>query len=330
VRCRRRATSDFRFDEEVPVQKTPRIRRAALGAVLLACSGLALALAVPRPAAACSICRCGDPTFNALGTDVYGEKPFRAALDSERFDKDQGGEEGTESVVENRLTATLSYTFGDRFVAVARIPYSSRRQTSDEGALSTHDMADPEVYGVLRLWSSEFAPGLGRRAWLSLSGGVKTDWGKNDLTRDGVRLDEHLQAGTGAVDVFGGLSGVYLFDSISSLFGSVAYRHTGTNDFGYRYGSSTLANVGYERKLSRLFDAVIELNYRDAGRDRVDAEEGFDPNTGGRVLYVTPKLSVDLGRGLVGRVAVQIPTVKKLNGVQTERAVANAGITVLF
>jgi hypothetical protein len=310
------------------LRTTFRLRRAAVPAVLLTLFGLALA--VPRPAAACSICRCGDPTFNALGTDVYGADPWHIALDAERFDKDQGGEEGTESVVENRLTATLSYTFAERFVAVARIPYSSRRQTSDAGVESTHDLADPELYGVLRLWSSSFAPGLGRRTWLSLTGGVKTDWGKNDLTGGGVRLDEHLQAGTGAVDVFGGLSGVHLFDARSSIFASVSYRRTGTNRFGYRYGNSTLANVGYERKLSQRLDGVLELNYRDAGRDRIDAEAGLDPNTGGQILYVTPKVSVDFGSGLVGRAAVQIPAIKSLHGIQTERAVANVGLTYLF
>jgi hypothetical protein len=308
-----------------------------------------LAFAAASPAFACSMCRCGDPTFNALGTDVYVEGKLRVALDWERFDKDQASTEGDgrESMVEDRFTTALSYTFGDRVTAVARIPYSSREQTSPAGeaesaALTRHaeaesgtlrsrssDLADPELYALVRLWSSSFAGGLGRRAWISALGGVKTDWGHNDLRRGGERLDEHLQPGTGSRDVFAGLSGFYLLSHTASLFGSVQYRRTGTNDFGYRYGNTRMASLGFERKITETFDGVLALDFRDAGRD-LAGEEGSDPNTGGRVLYVSPRLSRDFGKGLVGRLAVQVPVVKDLNGEQQEKTVVNAGLTWLF
>jgi len=315
-----------------------------------ALSGLALvallSLLTAPPAAGCSICRCGDPTFNALGTDVYKEGAFRVFLDWERFDKEQGtaaaeeeevlkheGHEhgaGSESVVENRFTTSFSYSFGERAIAVARIPWSSR-QLSEEGATDrSRDLSDPEIYALVRLWSSNFAAGLGRRAWLSALGGVKTSWGKNDLAADGERRDEHLQPGTGSTDWFGGLSGVYLLDTRSSLFASAQARRPGENDFGYEYGNIALANLGYERKLGKRLDGAVELNYRDAGRDRIDAEGTMDPNTGGAILYVTPRVIVDLGKGLVGRLAVQLPAYRDLNGEQTEKAVANVGLTYLF
>jgi hypothetical protein len=318
---------------------------------------LALLLA-PQAARGCSICRCGDPTFNALGTNVYTDGAFHVSLDWERFDKEQGnlpGEGGAlvarqtgragadlgrEAVVENRFTTALSYTFGERAVAVVRVPWSSR-QTSQVGgplaradafggASSSRDLADPELYALVRLWSSDFSGGLGRRTWLSALGGVKTAWGKNDLAAGGARLDEHLQPGTGSTDWFGGLSGLYLLDHRSSLFGSFQVRRTGTNDLAYRYGSSTQANFGYERKLGRIWDAAVELNFRNAGRDQVDAGGFLDPNTGGRLLYVTPHVIVDLGKGMVGRVAVQVPVYRDLNGDQREKAVANVGLTYLF
>lgn len=321
----------------------PKSAWMALGFVL------SLAAAV-GPAHACSICRCGDSTFNALGTDVYKEGAFRVSLDWERFDKEQGllpGEEaeadlpakheghdapGREAVVENRFTTALSYTFGERVVAVARIPWSSRRTNVVGSGLSeqSKDLSDPELYALVRLWSSDFAAGLGRRSWISAFGGIKTAWGKNDLVADGERLDEHLQPGTGSTDTFGGLSGLYLLDARSTLFGSVQYRRTGTNDFDYRYGDSKLVNLGYERKLSRIWDAAVELNFRDAGEDRIDAAGTLDPNTGGRLLYLTPRVMLDLGRGLVGRLAVQVPVYKDLNGDQRERLVANVGLTYLF
>ncbi|MFY9823476.1 MAG: hypothetical protein WAM82_18995 [Thermoanaerobaculia bacterium] len=312
-------------------------------------AGLILMSAMPGNA--CSMCRCGDPTFNALGTDVYNAGAFRIAMDWERFSKQAGvlpeeeapdsfksfarksataADLGRESEVENRFTTALSYTFSDRLVAVARVPFTSRDTTAPEGQMSQNGLSDPELYTLVRVWSSEFAPGLGRRAWLSVLGGVKTAWGQNDAAHQGERLDEHLQPGTGSTDWFGGFSGVYLFDSRSSFFGSVQYRRTGTNDFGYKYGNIGMANAGYEHKLGKRFDAALELNFRNAGRDVMDSGGELDPNTGGYLLYVSPRLIVDLSKGLVGRLAVQVPAVTGLHGVQRERAVANFGLTYLF
>ena len=315
---------------------------ALTGAVAVA--GLILMSAISaRPASACSMCRCGDPTFNALGTDVYNEGAFRVALDWERFAKEQGilpeegaavlksaADLGRESVVENRFTTALSYTFHDRVVAVARVPFTSRDMTAPEGRSSQDGLSDPELYALARIWSSEFAPGMGRRAWISVLGGVKTAWGQNDVARQGERHDEHLQPGTGSTDWFGGLSGVYLFNSRSSFFGSTQYRRTGTNSSGYKYGNIVMANAGYEHKLGERFDGAVELNFRDAGRDVLDGSGALDPNTGGALLYLSPKLIVDLSKGLVGRLAVQIPVADGLNGEQKEKVVANFGLTYLF
>lgn len=330
--------------------------------IVLGCAALVLAafLLAPSPALACSICRCGDPTFNALGTQVYageGEWKFRVALDWERFEKEQGAfDPGTagiaaspaassalsrlahadtapaqrESQVENRFTTTLSYVFADRLNLVGRIPWTSRRLTAEDGIQSSRNLADPEIYGLVRLWSSDFAPGLGRRAWISVIGGVKTDWGKNDLRGGDTRLDEHLQAGTGSTDTFAGLSGFYLLDSRSSIFGSTQLRRTGSNEFGYRYGNTSLANIGYEHRIGEKVDAVLEINYRNADRDRLDFDGILDPNTGGSVFYATPHLSWDFGKGVVGRMSVQIPVARKLHGDQEEKTVANVGLTYLF
>jgi len=295
---------------------------------------VAAALAASRTSLCCSICRCGDATFNALGSNIYSPGAFRLAVDWERFDKAQGPADDRESTVENRVTATLSYSFADRVNLVARIPVSFRTLAMPNGgmsdSLSTSGLSDPEFSAWVRLWASALSPGVGRRSWVSLVGGVKTPWGRNNLSEGGVRLDEHAQAGTGSTDVFFGISLFYLIDPSSSAFVSVQYRHTGTNSHEYKYGNIALANVAYERKLGSVVDAVVEMNYRHAQRDRVDAGGDLDSNTGGDILYFTPRVIVDLGRGFLGRAAVQIPLVKRPYGDQTERVVVNAGLTLLF
>jgi len=321
-----------------------QLRKVLSAAVALA---FAAAIVSPGGALACSICRCGDPTFNALGSNVYADGTFQFAIDWDRLSKEQGIFEGQrgggeahfilrqaspeiETIVEDRITATISYAFAQRFNVILRAPYSFKSLTEGEEVTDTHGFADPEILALARLWSSNFGPGLGRRAWLSALFGVKTPWGEDDLQQDGVRVDQHAQPGTGSTDLFGGLSFLYLFDEKSALFASAQYRGTGSNEFGYKYGNVALANLAYERKLLERLDAVLELNFRYAGEDTVDFEGVRDPNTGGSILFVTPRLLFDVTGHLVARIAVQIPTWKDLNGVQNEQAVYNAGLTYIF
>ena len=304
---------------------------SCLVAALLA--GLAVA---PASVLACSICRCGDPTFNALGKEGFHAPGLRGALDWERFDKDEGDPAvESESQVENRLTALVAYGFNDRLSLTARVPLSWRHLVTtapdaEPESVNSSGLSDPEIYAQVRLWASRLASPVGRRATVSLVAGVKTPWGENNVVQDGVRVDEHGQPGTGSTDAFGSLVFLYLIDPRSALFVSSGYRGTGTNDYGYRYGSSFTGNVAYEHKLGRWLDGVVELNFRHAAKDRVDEAGTADDDTGGSLLYVTPRLLASLGHGVVLRAGVQIPLARSLNGHQVERAVANVGLTYLF
>jgi hypothetical protein len=296
---------------------------------------------LPTPASACSICRCGDSTFNALGSAIYTPGRFRITVDWDRFDKENGVSEtgspeitGHDAEVENRFTLGVAYSFGERLTLVGRLPFSARHlaetEEGEEVVTKTNGLSDPEFTALYRVWASPFRPGMGQQAWVSFVAGVKTPWGRNELAENGERLDEHAQSGTGATDFYGGLSAVVQLDMQSSLFASFQYRQTGTNDHDYRYGRITSANIAYERKLGSAVDAVIEANWRHAEQDLVDADGNRDPNTGGDLVYLTPRLVLDLGGGLLARAGVQIPVVKSLYGDQTERANVNVGLTMLF
>ena len=297
-------------------------------------AGAAFSLGIVPAAEACSICRCGDPTFNALGKDVVASIGWRFAFDMDRYEKTQGPPGEEDSIVERRYTAIGAYTFGERALLVARLPFAERSLTEHNGGdiEQSHQsgMADPEIYGQIKLWSSPFRGDLGRRGSLALTAGVKTDWGVNDAMRNGERLDEHVQPGTGSRDYFVGLSGYYLINTQSALFASVQERVPGENDYGYRYGRISLANIAYEHKLTNRLDSVIELNYRDAGRDRLDFSGTLDPDTGGKMLYATPRVLVNVGKGMVVRFAAQVPISSRLNGAQTEKTVLNVGFTHTF
>jgi hypothetical protein len=299
---------------------------------LSAASALAVAAVIlaPAPAAACSMCRCSDPVFSALGEGLYTNSGFKLALDWSRSDQSEGPPDDFEAQVRNTLTLTMSYSWQERLTFVAQVPYVWAHQNATDGIEDATGNGDPAFYVYGRLWSSNFAQGLGRRAWLSAMVGVKTPWGRNDVTEDGERLDEHVQPGTGATNLTGGLSFLYLFDAESSIYTSVAYTGTGRNQFGYKYGNNFQTNLVYDRKLADWIDGLLEVNFLDAKRDQVDAAGLIDPNTGGQTLYLTPRVAVHVARGLVMRAAAQFPVVKDLNGIQNVKPTYSAGMTYVF
>jgi hypothetical protein len=294
-----------------------------------------IALSLTPAALACSICRCGDPTFNALGKEGVAQTGFRVALDWDEVEKTQGPVAERDSLREQRETLLFAYGLSERFDLFARLPYSQRHLTeTEDGAAERSEssgLADPEFYAQARLWSSRFEGDVGMRSSIYFVFGVKTDWGVNDASRDGERLDEHVQPGTGSTDWFAGLSGSYQINPKSALFASGQYRNTGRNDFGYRYGRVQLLNLAYEHKLSHRWDAVLEANYRHAGRDVTSSLGERDRDTGGSITYLTPRLLFDAGNGWVLRAAIQVPLAQSgLNGEQHEKTVVNVGLTYLF
>ena len=240
-------------------------------------SGLGLASA---PARACSMCRCSDPVFSALGEGLYSYGGFQVALDWNRLNQSQGGGAELEEQVRNTMIATLSYGFRERFTVVAQVPYTWNHLTEGEDVETADGLGDPAFFVYFRLWSSKFESPLGRRAWISAVFAVKTPWGKNDVSENGERLDEHVQPGTGATNLSGGLAGLYLIDEMSSLYLSAAYTGTGRNDFGYKYGDNVQVNLVYDRKLTDWLDGVVEVNFLDAERDQVDAARRARPGHG--------------------------------------------------
>ncbi len=304
---------------------TPRARR-----FVAALAFTVLSLAAPRAARACSMCRCSDPVFSALGEGLYTYGGFQVAVDWNRLNQSQGAGPDFEAQVRNSITTTISYGWRERLTFVAQVPYTFNHLTAEEGVETADGLGDPAFYLYVRLWSSPFSQGLGRRAWISAVVAVKTPWGENDVTEDGERLDEHVQPGTGATNLTGGLSGLYLLDAKSSLYASVGYTGTGRNKYGYKYGDNVQANLVYDRKLTDWLDGLLEVNFLDAKRDQLDALGVPDPDTGGQSLYLTPRIGVHVVKGLVLRAAAQFPVWEHLNGIQDVKPAYTAGLTYVF
>ncbi|HTR03622.1 MAG TPA: hypothetical protein VMN82_10540 [Thermoanaerobaculia bacterium] len=303
-----------------------RLRKFLSAAAALAVA----ALCTPDSVLACSMCRCSDPVFSALGQGLYTHSGFKLAVDWSRSDQSEGPPDDFEAQVRNTMTLTMSYSWQERLTFVAQLPYVWAHQNATDGVENTTGLGDPAFYVYARLWSSNFGQGLGRRAWLSAVFAVKTPWGENNATEDGERLDEHVQPGTGATNLTGGLSFLYLFDAASSIYTSAAYTGTGRNDVGYRYGNNFQVNVVYDRKIADWIDGLFEVNFLDAKEDQVDQSGLQDPNTGGQSLYLTPRIAIHVARGFVVRMGAQFPVWKNLNGIQDIQPTYSAGLTYVF
>jgi hypothetical protein len=263
-----------------------------------------------------------------MGSQIFVPRTWHVGFGADRFAKDQVAEHDPttrEEEVENRFTFSTSRTFGERLTLVARVPFAQRTITTTEGEESATGLSDPELLAHYRLLSA------GSGSWLSLSLGLRSGWGQNDVQRDGERAEEHLQPGTGAAGVEPGLSFSRLLGAAhdGSIFGSTLGRFNGRNDAGYHYGNAFLANLGYERRLGDRLNGVIEANFRWAAKDE-RAPGDPDENTGGSVLYVSPTLLVKLDRALFLRLGVQIPVVKALYGDQDEKVNLLTGLVVRF
>lgn len=272
------------------------------------------------------MCRCGDPTFNLVGSQIFVPRTWNVGLDFGRFAKDQVAEADPllrEEEVESRVTLSVSRTLGNRLTLVGQLPFAHRRITAGDERGTLSGLSDPELLAHYRISSGTAG------TWLALSVGLRPGWGENDGRVDGERAEEHLQPGTGSAGVEAGLAFSRVVGGDGSIFGSVGGRFNGRNDAGYHYGNAVLANLGYEKKLASRVNAVLEANFRDAAEDEPLAGVQ-DGNTGGSVLYLSPRVLVKVDKGLYFRVGLQVPVVKSLDGDQDEKVNLLTGFTVRF
>src|SRR5207245_5026697 len=124
---------------------------------------------VPRAAAPCSLCQCGDPAFALMGSQLFVPGTWHFGLSADRYSKDQVAEDepGTrEEEVENRVTLSASRTFGDRLTLVGRLPLAERTITTPSDHATLSGLSDPDLVAHYPLRAPQ--PGT----WLSVRLGL--------------------------------------------------------------------------------------------------------------------------------------------------------------
>lgn len=330
----------------------------------LAAIALAVAFGPAPPAAACSVCLAGDPSFSAHGTSTLEAGTLAMYLELRGWEKrsgslpseggstrrpggghaghDHGRSRATEEEARSqRLDLYLAWTPLDRLTLTLNLPWAFNGIDTIGADGTTH--ASLSGFGDLSLAASGV---VWRNRDVLPSTWVEARlWGKAPSGRDEQRVegerDPHLQVGTGSWDF--GFGGALVHRvAWASLYASGFYRVNTGGALDYEYGDVALATLAVEAPLGhalgrerlRRFTPGLALDLRYAERDR-QAGRSYD-DSGGAIPYLTPSLRVALpslgeGRRTWLRSGVQVPLTNRwLYGDQDEEPVWSVGIGVGF
>lgn len=305
--------------------------------------GAGLVLAFAGASWACSICKCGDPTFfiNSArmlpaGKTILTVEHLNLSKSSAHVDPHGGHEDdhglfkagapaglqhlsGTAEQVQNTVQASLLYGLTSRLQVLAIVPYVFNEMTFVEETSDGKGWGDPEVLATLSL-----SPNPMGKMNVQAIAGVRLPLGKDDLKdAEGELSDHHLQPGSGA---WAGLFGAQaLFGSAGlPLYASVSYQLNGSNDHDFSYGDVLRYNFAAQKGLGSVLDVIGEINGRYADYDKEGAEK--DANSGGSVVYFSPGLRLRMFTAVSLRAQVQIPVFKDLHGEQDEEVNFRSGL----
>jgi hypothetical protein len=362
---RARAAHSHGFGSQFTMSTSVRAR-----AQLWAALGLAVSLALPRFAGACSVCLPGDPSFSATGASAQALGSFSLYTEFRSWQKVSGSlPHGHEEHVEagapaeggsgegvapppadplefeknqgNRLDFYLGWTPIDRVTLTLDLPVVwNEVQEIEDGRVERLRMdgfGDLALFASVVLWRDrDVLP----ETWVEGRGMLKFPTGRaRDF--DEAAGDPHVQNGTGSWDFGFGLAAAHRFD-FATLYGSAFYRENTPGALDYLYGDVALATLGSEIPLGHvtgmpLLDVLVPglaLDFRYAERDHFEGVTYVD--SGGSILYATPSLRLRLPFISAShppslRAAVQIPlTSSWLYGFQDEDPVWSAGLLVAF
>jgi hypothetical protein len=290
-------------------------------------ASLLVAALGPARAEACSICACGDPLLSASDPAAMVGR-LRLELGAQFLRLDAGSEEApglTDELTQWTERLNVAWRPTERIAAVATLPVvqkSMETPGSGEGAMRASGLGDAEI-GVRWAPWRRVDMGIGRVQEVALSAGSSLPTGANDLREHGVRLDEHLQPGTGGFGPFVGVH--YRFERVSWLaFASASYRVRTENDQGYRYGSAVQWSAHGQYLWSGAAALDVGLDGRWAARD-VDGGRDVE-NSGGTVVSFAPGIFVNaVGKSWLF-LRAQLPILTALRGEQRVGPVIDAGI----
>lgn len=302
---------------------------------------LSLAL-LPASTMACSSCGCtlssdwvsqginSAPGISVdLRYDFIDQTALRSGNDSTTAPVVPGADEVEQRSTNRYTTATLGYNFNKVWGASLLLPYIDRSHStiapgdSDISTSHSRSLGDIKVVGHYQGFSDDGDTGV--------LFGIKLPTGRDDFQfnggpQQGEMLDRSLQPGTGSTDL---LLGGFRFGSLnrdwdwySQALAQVAVRSH--DDF--RPGNVYTVNGGLRYMSLGRITPQLQLNALERRND--GGANADEVNSGGRFLYVSPGISMSLGKNMNVYSFVQAPLYEHVNGLQlTPRWNASVGLS---
>ncbi len=232
---------------------------------------------------------------------------------------------------------TLDHTINGDWGVSLVLPYVYREHfhihnhmgAQEEERWNFNDLGDARVMARRRLASFDStAPSLGT---LGLTFGLKLPTGQvNVVNDDGERAERSLQPGSGTTDLLLGLfySSLRPTKSLSSFIQAQAQLPLNAHE-DYRPGNRLSLDTGVRYALGESWGALLQANLLWRGRDRGLQAEPED--TGGTSLFLSPGVSLGVGKSLQAYGFFQVPLYQYVNGVQlTARKAFTIGANLRF
>jgi hypothetical protein len=293
-------------------------------------------LLLATPAFACSSCGCtlspvwenqGMTTQEGLRVDVrydyinqdqlrHGSGGASSADVNNALANGAVGE--TEQYTKNQYyTLGLDYLLNRDWGVNLQVPYINRDHVTlgagdtDNSYSKSNDLGDIKLMGRYQGFFPDAKTGVIL--------GLKLPTGKiNEVFNSGPMagglLDASLQAGTGSTDL---VIGAYHFNTLMpnvDWFAQVLYQFAVSTRNDYRVGNAINANVGV--RYTGLGDVMPQLQIN-AQQRQSDSGLNSDPlNTGGKLVYLSPGLTVKVSDNVKVYGFVQLPIYQYVEGLQ--------------
>lgn len=300
----------------------------------LAPATMAVAIALPGVATACSTCGCslnsdwasqGYATSRglhlSLREDYFDQSRLVSGSDRVAFGSVglPSDDELQRKTINRNTLLGLDYSFNRAWGVSVQLPWFSRyHETWPEGE-TTLSSSNGHGIGDIRVVARY--QGFDPDAGFGVQFGVKLATGSFKQTFDagtaaGELLDRGLQRGTGTTDA---LFGVYKFGYLSKsigYFGQAMGEVAMNARDGFRPGNSLNVNLGLRYLDAGMFVPQVQLNLH--GEQRESGALADRANSGATLAYLSPGLGLRLGRRVDAFVFMQAPVHEHVNGLQLE------------
>jgi len=295
-----------------------------------------VALLVPVSALACSSCGCTlSPDWENQG--LSSTPGWRVDLRYDYINQNQlrhgsgtasnadiatalanGSAAETEQITTNRYyTLGIDYSPDRAWGFNLQVPYVDRNHATLSAGDSANTNSHTQSIGDIKLIARY--QGFSPDGDTGLQFGLKLPTGKHDYSFSsgpgaGTPLDRSLQPGNGNTDL---ILGVYRYGTLNKnwdWFAQGLFQASIKTLHGYRPGNAVNLNTGVRYM---AYDKIVPQLQINAQTRQRDTGANADPaNTGGKLVYLSPGLTVTLNKSTKIYGFIQIPVYQYVEGLQ--------------